>query len=93
MNLGFCQAARLLCVLLGTASLAACITVTEPATRTSVGRQPEKPSGFFDRLADSFTERECNVWRFTCPYGLGPAGEPCECDGPGGLVFQGTTVK
>ena len=93
MLLKRCRAISLLAILLGTALLAACTTVTEPAGPTYLGRQPGKPSGFFDRLADSLTERECYVGRFTCPYGLGPAGEPCECVGPDGVVFKGQTVK
>lgn len=53
----------------------------------------EPPRGFFDRLADNFGERQCNVVRFICPYGLGPAGEPCECTDPRGVVLRGRTVK
>ena len=93
MLLKCCRAISLLAVLVGSALVAACITITEPATRTYLGRQPEKPSGFFDRLADNFTERECYVGRFSCPYGLGPAGEPCECVAPDGVVYNGSTVK
>jgi len=55
-------------------------------------KSPSRP-GFFERFADSFTERECNVGRFTCPYGLGAAGEPCECDDPRGFVRKGQTIK
>lgn len=51
------------------------------------------PRGFFDKLADELTERECNVVRFTCPYGFGPAGEPCDCTDPRGVVLKGRTVK
>jgi hypothetical protein len=43
--------------------------------------------------ADELTERECNVVRFTCPYGFGPAGEPCDCTDPRGVVLRGKTVK
>ena len=53
----------------------------------------EPPRGFFERLGDNITERECNVSRFTCPYGFGPAGEPCECADPRGYVIQGRTIK
>ena len=67
----------------------ACSTTT---TTNSRG-QPEAPRGFFDRLADSLSERECNVGRFTCPYGLGAAGEPCDCTDPNGIVLQGRTIK
>jgi len=42
------------------------------------------PAGFFDRLADEFTERECEVFRFTCPTDW-DGGEPCECTEPNGL--------
>ena len=55
-------------------------------------REPEKP-GWWERMADHVTERECNVSRFTCPYGLGPAGEPCECTDGRGVVLKGTTIK
>ena len=93
MMLKFSRAISLLAILVGSALVAACTTVTEPAGPTYLGRQPEKPSGFFNRLADSFSERECYVGRFTCPYGLGPAGEPCECVAPDGVVYNGSTVK
>ena len=62
-------------------------------TTTVSSREPKSPPGFFERLADQLTERECNVGRFICPYGWGPAGEPCECIGPKGVVFNGRTVK
>lgn len=52
-----------------------------------------KPEGFFGKLVDSVTERECDVVRFTCPFGLGPAGEPCECVDSKGVVRKGTTIK
>jgi hypothetical protein len=60
---------------------------TNPAAR----RDPQP--GFFERLTDRFTERECNVGRFTCSYGRGPAGEPCECIDARGYVMRGQTVK
>ena len=70
--------------------LAACAT----ASKTTVSRQQaEQPQGFFDRIIDQVTERECNVGRFICPYGLGPAGEPCECTEPSGVVRKGRTIK
>jgi len=62
-------------------------------TSTVSSREPKSPPGFFERMADQLTERECNVGRFICPYGWGPAGEPCECIGPGNVVFNGQTVK
>jgi hypothetical protein len=63
------------------------------ATTPVSSREPKSSPGFFDRLTDQMSARECNVGRFTCPFGLGPAGEPCECIGPGGVVFNGRTVK
>jgi hypothetical protein len=63
------------------------------STTTNLRGRPEPPKGFFDRLADAITERECNVMRFTCPYGFGPAGEPCECTDPKGVVLKGQTIK
>ncbi len=69
-----------------------CTTTSEQVPAFHSGRQ-ERPSGFVDRLIDSFSERECNVGRFTCPYGLGSAGEPCDCVGPGNVVFKGYTIK
>ena len=63
-------------------------------TDTGVSRrQPDQPRGFFQKLVDEMTERECNVSKFTCPYGLGPAGEPCDCTDPSGVVLKGRTVK
>ena len=93
MTLGRRRVVVTCCVVLVVAFFSACTTTTEPAPPTYFGRQPEKPAGFFNRLADSFTERECYVGRFTCPYGLGPAGEPCECVAPDGVVYRGNTVK
>jgi hypothetical protein len=67
---------------------------TETSERSArVGNKPETRSGFFNRLADQFSERECNVVRFTCPYGFGPAGETCDCTDPDGIVRKGWTVK
>ncbi len=63
------------------------------STTTNSRGQPEAPRGFFDRLADSLSERECNVIRFTCPYGFGAADEPCDCTDPKGVVLQGRTIK
>ncbi len=63
-------------------------------TTTSVSGKPgEQPQGFFDKMMNQVTERECNVGRFICPYGLGPAGEACECTDPSGVVLNGRTVK
>lgn len=58
-----------------------------------VSRGAQAPRGFLDRLSDQLTERECNVVRFTCPYGFGAAGEPCECTDPRGTVLIGRTIK
>jgi hypothetical protein len=68
-----------------------CTTTTE--TTSLPRRQADQPSGFFGKLMDEMTERECNVGRFICPYGLGPAGEPCDCTDPSGIVLKGRTVK
>jgi hypothetical protein len=74
-------------------SIATCTSSPAPHSTFGVGTRAEPPRGFFERLADEFTERECNVVRFTCPYGLGPAGEPCECTEPNGVVLKGRTIK
>ena len=65
---------------------------TTSSTTTVARRQPEE-RGFFGSLADQLTERECNVGKFICPYGLGPAGESCTCTDPSGIVVNGRTVK
>jgi hypothetical protein len=70
--------------------LAGCVSTTETVTRRQTAA---KPTGFFEKLADRITERECLVHGFSCPYGLGPAGEPCECADPSGRVLQGRTIK
>ncbi len=57
------------------------------------GRKAEQPRGFFANLVDQVTERECNVIKFTCPYGFGSAGELCECVDPKGIVLKGLTIK
>jgi hypothetical protein len=69
----------------------ACTTTTE--TTTMPRQQSDQPRGFFQKFIDEVTERECNVGKFTCPYGLGPAGEPCDCTDPSGIVLKGQTVK
>ena len=91
-TLKFSRHFSLLVILAGIFSLqlSACVSST---TITNLRGQPERPKGFFDRLADAITERECDVRRFTCPYGFGPAGEPCECTDPKGVVLKGYTVK
>jgi hypothetical protein len=78
------------------AALILAFQITNSCTRTAAianPRHPEQQRGFFDTLGEHFTERECNVGRFTCPYGLGPAGEPCDCTDPSGIVLNGRTVK
>ena len=75
--------------LAATSLLSACSGGTPADTK----RRSEPPRGFFERVADNLTERECTVVRFTCPYGLGPAGEPCECTDPRGIVLLGRTIK
>src|SRR6266498_371162 len=71
----------------------ACTTSTTTGPTIGARGPTEAQRGFFERLADELTERECEVFRFTCPYGLGPAGEPCECTGPNGVVLKGRTIK
>lgn len=90
-TLKFARHFSLLVILAGVFSLL--LSACASSTTTNRRGQPERPQGFFDRLADAITERECNVMRFTCPYGLGPAGEPCECTDPKGVVLKGHTVK
>jgi len=68
-------------------------TTTMPSPSSASTGRKEAPRGFFDKLTDAITERECSVARFTCPYGFGPAGEPCDCTDPRGVVLQGRTVK
>jgi hypothetical protein len=68
------------------------ITGCSSSTRTNRSSK-EKSEGFFTRLLDRITDRECMTSKFTCPYGLGPANEPCECTEPSGRVWPGKTVK
>lgn len=63
------------------------------STTTQSRRQAQEPRGFFGSVMDQMTERECNVGRFICPFGLGPAGEACTCTDPSGVVLTGRTVK
>ena len=76
-----------------TAICASSCTTTTTTTTSALRGQADKPQGFFGRLADAITERECNVVRFTCPYGWGAADEPCDCTDPKGVVLKGTTIK
>ncbi|MGH7846157.1 MAG: hypothetical protein ACREQW_13440 [Candidatus Binatia bacterium] len=75
------------------AALTASCSSTDTSRQQTYGRQAQKPSGFFERLMDRITERECLVGGFSCPYGLGPADEPCECTEPSGRVLGGRTIK
>ena len=59
----------------------------------SPGAKRRSPAGFSEVLMDQMTERECNVGRFICPFGLGPAGETCTCTDPSGVVLTGRTIK
>jgi hypothetical protein len=86
-------------LLLTAISAASCTTTTVPATTTTITTtgatrqsEPEKP-GFFSRMMDQLTERECLVGGFSCPYGFGPADEPCDCTDPSGIVRKGRTIK
>lgn len=70
------------------------VSVSVVACSSSSRREPaDKSSSFFERLMDQMTERECRVGAFTCPFGRGPAGEPCECTDPSGRVLYGKTIK
>jgi hypothetical protein len=77
-------------------TLPACETTTTTVPlgpNLSTGQKKEQPRGFFDKLSDQMTERECSVARFSCPFGFGPANEPCDCTDPEGRVLQGRTIK
>ena len=63
------------------------------STTTFSRGQTDQPRGFWQKMVDQITERQCNVGRFICPYGMGPAGEPCECTDPAGYLLKGRTVK
>jgi hypothetical protein len=82
-------ALRLLVIFIIPLSITSCTTTS----MTTVSRRQPEERGFFGGLADQLTERECNVGKFICPYGLGPAGEPCTCTDPSGIVLNGRTVK
>jgi len=68
-------------------------TTTTTTTANSMSGQVQAPRGFFAKMADEFSERECSVGRFTCPFGFGSADEPCDCTDPDGVVRKGRTVK
>jgi hypothetical protein len=78
--------------LLSLTALAAGCSSNATQQQGMAGRQTQKP-GFFERLVDRMTERECLVGGFSCPFGLGPANEPCECTDPSGRVLSGRTIK
>src|SRR5262245_19957486 len=69
------------------------IVLVSCGTTSTSRRQTEESRGFFGGVVDHVTERECNVGRFICPFGLGPAGETCTCTDPSGIVLNGRTVK
>ncbi len=83
------RALRLFYVSIGLLYLDGCTSTTTTVSRG----QTKQPRGFMEKMVDQITERECNVGRFICPYGLGPAGEPCDCTDPSGYVLKGLTVK
>jgi len=59
-----------------------------------ISRHQSKPTpGFLDQMMNQVTTRECNVGNFTCPFGIGAAGEPCDCADPSGVIRTGRTVK
>ncbi len=86
------RSSRLFLLLIVAVSATGCVTTSEPVGRFQATSH-ERPSGFFDRMLDNFSERQCNVGNFTCSYGVGSAGEPCECIGPNNVVYNGRTVK
>jgi hypothetical protein len=63
------------------------------SSTTTIRGTKDKPEGLFARFMDRITERECLTGRFTCPYGWGPANEPCDCTDPDGRVWKGRTIK
>jgi hypothetical protein len=83
----------LVCGLLFMLAAVASLSCTTTTTTEPKGQKKEEPAGFWARMTDQITERQCRVTRFSCPYGLGPAGERCECTDPSGRVWQGWTVK
>jgi hypothetical protein len=89
---GSIQKSSVLLLVIFAIFLAGCVTTSERVPLYD-SKSRDKPNGFFERMSDSFSERECNVGRFTCSFGLGSAGEPCECVGPNNVVYQGHTVK
>ena len=73
--------------------LLVCITAAACSSTGSTRRGKEKAEGFFAGFMDQVTERECLTGRLTCPYGWGPANEPCDCTDPSGRVWAGRTIK
>ena len=82
---------RFMCVLGVSLFAVACSSST--STTTVPRGQVEQPRGLLQKVVEQVTERQCNVGRFICPYGLGPAGEPCECTDPAGYLLRGRTIK
>jgi len=83
----------LACGLLLLLAALAPLSCTTTTTTEQKAQKKEEPAGFWARVMDQITERQCRVTRFSCPYGVGPAGERCECTDPSGRVWQGWTVK
>ena len=67
----------------------ACASSAPVSSRGAAASQ----KSFWGKVSDHVTERQCSVYRFSCPYGFGPAGEPCDCTDPRGFVIQGITIK
>src|SRR5687767_13974537 len=80
---------RVLCLAVTALWMSACTSSAPVSLKAGTASQ----QGFWGRLSDLMTERQCSVYRFSCPYGFGPAGEPCDCTDPRGVVLQGRTVK
>jgi len=70
-----------------------CISVAGCSSTAGGRRTKDKSEGFFSGLVDRITERECLTGKLTCPYGWGPADEPCDCTDPSGRVWPGRTIK
>jgi hypothetical protein len=78
-------------LVLASVSVISCTTTT---TTSAPGKpQIDKSTGFFGRVMDQLTTRECLVAGFACPYGFGAAGEPCDCTDPSGRILDGRTIK
>lgn len=86
-----------LSVVFVTVLLMSCTTTSSSSVYSTYGPTPQKKDqpdpGFFSRAWDQMTERECLTTKFSCPYGWGPPGEPCDCTDPSGRVWFGKTIK